>query len=81
MKVPYFAMVNLIAEKEVVPELVQNKFTVKNIITELNKIIPDGEARTLMIDRLHAVKARLKHGGGSKHPSELAAEIILGMIG
>ena len=81
VKVPYFAMVNLIAEKEVVPELVQNKFTVKNIITELNKIIPDGEARTLMIDRLHAVKARLKHGGGSKHPSELAAEIILGMIG
>ena len=81
VKVPYFAMVNLIAEKEVVPELVQNKFTVKNIITELNKIIPDGEARTLMIDRLHAVKARLKHGGGSTHPSELAAEIILGMIG
>ena len=81
VKVPYFAMVNLIAEEEVVPELVQNKFTVENIITELNKIIPDGKARTLMIERLRVVKARLKHGGGSTHPSELAAEIILGMIG
>jgi lipid-A-disaccharide synthase len=81
VKVPYFAMVNLIAGEEVVPELVQNKFTVENIITELTKIIPDGKPRTLMIERLGMVKARLKHGGGSTHPSELAAEIILGIIG
>jgi len=77
VKVPYFAMVNLIAEEEVVPELVQHKFTVENVVTELNKIIPDGEPRTRMMQRLAAVKARLKHGSGGAHPSETAAEIIL----
>ncbi len=81
VKVPYFAMVNLIAEEEVVPELVQHKFTAENVVNEMNKIIPDGEPRTRMIQQLAAVKARLKHGSGSgAHPSETAAEIILRKI-
>jgi len=78
VKVPYFAMVNLIAEAEVVPELVQQKFTAENIVAELNQIIPDGEPRARMIERLAEVKARLKQGrGGAEHPSETTAEIIL----
>jgi lipid-A-disaccharide synthase len=78
VKVPYFAMVNLIAGEEVVPELVQHKFTAENVVTELNKIIPDGEPRARMIERLAAVKTRLQQGSGSNaHPSERAAEIIL----
>jgi lipid-A-disaccharide synthase len=81
VKVPYFAMVNLIAEEEVVPELVQHKFTAENIVTELNKIIPDGEPRARMIERLAAVKARLRGSSSGAHPSETAAEIILKMIG
>jgi len=81
VKVAYFAMVNLIAEEEVVPELVQHKFTADNIVSEINKIIPDGEPRTRMIERLAAVKARLKREAGAAHASETAAEIILKMVG
>ena len=35
VKVPRFAMVNLIAEEEVVPELVQQDFTAENVVTRL----------------------------------------------
>jgi lipid-A-disaccharide synthase len=78
VKVPHFAMVNLIAGEEVVPELVQHEFTVENIVAEMNKIIPEGELRTRMIKGLAAVKTRLKQGSGaSAHPPETAAEIIL----
>ncbi len=80
VKIPYFAMVNLIAEEEVVPELVQHKFTAENILTEMKRIIPDGEPRARMIERLAMVKARLSQGSGGAHPSERAAEIILKMI-
>jgi len=80
VKIPYFAMVNLIAGEEVVRELVQHEFTVENVVIEMNKIIPDGEARARMIERLEAVKAKLKIGGGGAHPSERAAEIILDEI-
>ncbi len=81
VKVPHFAMVNLIAEEEIVPELVQHRFTAENVVRELNKIIPDGEPRSRMIKRLAAVKARLQGSGGGAHPSETAAAIILKMIG
>jgi len=80
VKVPYFAMVNLIAGEEVVPELVQHKFTAENIVAEMNKIIPDGAPRARMIARLTVVKSRLQQGGGGAHPSDAAAEVILGMI-
>jgi len=80
VKVPYFAMVNLIAGEEVVPELVQQKFTAENIVSELNKIIPDGELRTRMIERLEAVKGRLKQASGGAHAAETAADIVLKQI-
>ena len=83
VKVPFFGMVNLIAEEEIVPELVQHKFTAENIVAELNKIIPAGEPRERMIARLASVKAKLKLGSGGslQHPSEMAAQIILQTIG
>jgi len=80
VNVAHYAMVNLIAEKEVVPELVQASFTGENIVAELRKIIPDGEPRTRMIQELADVKARLKRGNGGVHPSEATAAIILEMI-
>ncbi len=80
VKVPHFAMVNLIAGQEIVPELVQNNFTAEKIVAEMNKIIPDGEARSRMIEELGAVKGRLTLARAGAHPAEVAAEIILGLI-
>lgn len=79
IKVPHYAMVNLIAGHEVVPELVQGDFTTENIVAELHKILPDGEARTRMIDGLSAVQGKLKKPGGEP-PAEAAAQIILRML-
>ena len=42
VKVPHFAMVNLIAGEEVVPELVQHDFTATNVVGRLQEILPDG---------------------------------------
>ncbi len=58
VKVPHFAMVNLIAGEEVVPELVQHDFTAEKVVAELNKILPDGPARDKMIAGLAGVKAQ-----------------------
>ena len=45
VKVPHFAMVNLIAGEEIVPELVQHDFTAQNVVARLQEILPDGPAR------------------------------------
>src|SRR5207245_13144 len=60
VKVPRFAMVNLIAEKEVVPELVQRDCTAQNVVSRIQAILPDGPARTRMLEGLALVKGRLR---------------------
>ncbi len=83
VKVPRFAMVNLIAEEEVVPELVQHDFTPEKVVTRLKEILPDGPARDRMIEGLARVKARLRPPqaplGAAQHPADRAAEIILAL--
>jgi len=80
IKVPHYAMVNLIAGERVVPELVQHKFTADGVLTELAKIIPDGPAREKMLRGLELVRERLKRPGGNQHPADRAAEIIMEML-
>jgi lipid-A-disaccharide synthase len=60
VKVPYFAMVNLIAGAKIVPELVQQDFTPVNVAAEINKIMVDGNSRDAMLQGLQTVKGRLK---------------------
>jgi lipid-A-disaccharide synthase len=81
VKVPCFAMVNLIAGEEIVPELVQHKFTAQNIVAEMNKIIPDGDPRTRMMQGLAAVKKELKETNqDSQYSADRAAKVILQLI-
>jgi lipid-A-disaccharide synthase len=78
VKVPYFAMVNLIAGEEVVPELVQQDFTAENVATRLNEILVDGPARSKMITGLHEVKARLSGPTErGSHPVDQAARAVM----
>jgi lipid-A-disaccharide synthase len=84
VKVPRFAMVNLIAGEEVVPELVQHEFTAQNVVARLKQILPDGPARNRMLGSLGRVKTRLRvasdASGPARHPADRAAGIILTML-
>jgi lipid-A-disaccharide synthase len=80
VKVPYFAMVNLIAGEKIVPELVQDDFTAANVVTHLREILPDGAARERMLEGLVQVKAKLRIGGSGVAPADRAAQMILGMV-
>ncbi|HEV2697514.1 MAG TPA: lipid-A-disaccharide synthase, partial [Terriglobales bacterium] len=77
VKVPHFAMVNLIAGEQIVPELVQDDFTPEKVVAELNGIIPDSAARTRMLAGLKGVRERLRCHGEDVHPAQRAARSIL----
>jgi lipid-A-disaccharide synthase len=84
VKVPRFAMVNLIAGEEVVPELVQQDFTAQNVVARLREILSDGPVRDRMLAGLTEVKSRLRPplsaaDGPYPHPADRAAQIILAM--
>ena len=80
IKVPHYAMVNLIAGEEIVPELVQRRFTADNVVAELDRVIPDGDARQKMIQGLKSVREKLKRPDSAHRPADRAAEMILGML-
>jgi lipid-A-disaccharide synthase len=83
VKVPHFAMVNLIAGERIVPELVQHDFTAENVVTHVQEIIPDGTERERMLEGLAAVMNRLRpphcSGGPTQRPADRAAGIILAL--
>src|SRR5436305_3084541 len=82
VKVPHFAMVNLIAGREVVPELVQQDFTAERVAAEVQRIIPDRKERETMLAGLREVR-ELRRGNGevSDHPVDRAARAILSWAG
>jgi lipid-A-disaccharide synthase len=82
IKVPYFAMVNLIAGERVVPELVQDDFTAERVVNELNQILPDGPRRQTMMEGLARVKTLLQSPDlrDPRPAAELAADAILKLM-
>lgn len=79
VKVPYFAMVNLIAGDRVVPELVQDNFTAENVAAEVRRILVDGPERFSMLDGLASVKARLRSREQGTAAGR-AADVILKLL-
>ena len=73
LKVKYISLVNLVADREVVKELLAETFSVENIRHELLQIL-DGEARERMLEGYAEVARRL----GNQNAPETAARIIKG---
>ncbi len=75
LKVKYVSLVNLIAGREVVPELVAEKFSANNISSHLNSIL-EGAKRKAMLSGYEEVKQRL----GSDCAPDNAASVISGIL-
>jgi lipid-A-disaccharide synthase len=80
VKVPHFAMANLIAGKIIVPELVQQDFTAERVAAEVRLIAADGNERATMLSNIKEVRLRLMGGLEREHPAERAARRILSLI-
>jgi len=74
--VPFYSMVNILAQKPVVPELMQNNFTASNVAAQVEYLLDHPEARNEMVREFRALKPRLGPGGAT----ERAAEAIIGVL-
>ena len=73
LKVKWISLVNLIANREVVRELVAETFSIENIRNELEAILPGGDRREGMLSAYEEVHRLL---GDSNAPDEAARIII-----
>ncbi len=73
LKVDYISLVNLVANKEVVPEMFADKFTIDGIANELYKIMPGQPARERMLAEYQEV---LRELGSMVAPDEAASIMV-----
>lgn len=76
LKVDYISLVNLVANKEVVPEMFADKFTIDGIANELYKIMPGQPARERMLAEYQEVVREL----GNKVAPDEAASIMVDLL-
>ncbi|PIQ22376.1 MAG: lipid-A-disaccharide synthase [Cytophagales bacterium CG18_big_fil_WC_8_21_14_2_50_42_9] len=76
IKVPYISLVNLIANKTVVKELIQNELTGRNIIAELKKILFDKTYIRQQMEGYQALREKL----GEANAAAKAAQLMVGYL-
>ena len=76
LKVDYISLVNLVANKEVVPEMFADKFTIDGIANELYKIMSGQPARERMLAEYQEVLREL----GNKVAPDEAASIMVDLL-
>lgn len=70
LKIPYISLVNLIADSEVVPELVASDMNAANLRKHLESILPEGSARQAMLQGYEEVAQRLGKPGAPDRAAE-----------
>lgn len=76
IKCKYISLVNLIADKEVVQELLADRFSVKNIREELNKILPGQTGREQMLQGYEEIRTAL----GDTCAPDNAAKLMVSLL-
>ncbi|HLY59972.1 MAG TPA: lipid-A-disaccharide synthase [Terriglobia bacterium] len=71
--VPFYSMVNLLAGKGIVKELIQNDFTAQAVAAQLEYLLDHPEARNEMVQGFRALKPRL----GSGEAIQKAADAVM----
>jgi lipid-A-disaccharide synthase len=76
--VRHFAMPNIVAGREIVPELLQGAATGPAIAAAAREILETPGRRAAMIEDLRAVRTRLGRGGAAARAADIAAEMLAG---
>jgi lipid-A-disaccharide synthase len=74
VKIKFIALVNLIMDKEVVKELIQENLTTKNLVAELNQLLTIEAVQRKIRTDYTSLKNILTTGHDA---SEVAAQIIM----
>ncbi len=76
VRVPYYGMVNILAGKAVVPELMQSDFTAAKVAGRVEYLLDHQEAREEMVKELRALRPRLGPGGAIERAAAAVLEVL-----
>jgi len=76
IRIPFISLVNIIAQRQVVFELIGSEVTTERLIYELNKLLNDDHYRTVMLDEYKRIQTLLGNSGAS----DIAAATLLKIL-
>jgi lipid-A-disaccharide synthase len=76
IRTPYFSMVNLIAGRSLVPELIQDDFTPAAVEAQVRRLLDSPAARDEMKSSLAEVRAKLGPGGAIERAADIFAQML-----
>ena len=76
LKVKYVSLVNLIADREVVCELIADDFSVDNIRHELEQILPGGSKREKMLSDYTEIRNLLGDGNAPEQAAAIMTQLL-----
>lgn len=77
VKVKYISLVNLIADKKVVTELIQEDYNTQNLLEELDEIVDNEQVKNQQKDDYALLRESLGGNGASKRAAELIKNALL----
>ena len=75
MKLKYISLVNLISDKEIVKELIQDKFNINNLINEL-KSLKNNQIKKIMRKNFYELRRKIGDTNSSKKLANIIYEKI-----
>jgi len=76
VKTPFISMVNLVAGRRLVPELIQDDFTPAAVAAEVRYLLESSDGRDEMKAGLAEVRARLGSGGAIERAADVFARML-----
>ncbi|QIG89782.1 lipid-A-disaccharide synthase [Chryseobacterium sp. POL2] len=73
--IKYISLVNLIMDREIVTELIQDELNTQNLVKELNRIL-SGTDREKMLNDFSQLREKLGGKGASQHAADVVVNII-----
>ena len=77
LKVKYISLVNLVADREIVQELVADRMTHENIVKYLGDILPGGSGRQEMLDNYAEMNRILGPSGASRRAAQEMKRLLI----
>ena len=74
--IKYLGLANIIADREVMPELLQQAFTPQHLAERLERYLTDPVCRDQMLNDLDETNARLGEGGASRRAAQAIATFL-----
>lgn len=74
VRIPHFSLVNIVAKRRLVPELLQDEVTPERIMSEVHRMIDPG-SREVIIAGLREVREKLGRGGAAERAAQVVRQV------